>query len=100
LAGLVARDKGDFLGKSGLRHSNGKRLVCLSITHEGSAPIDPWGHEPVFAGDRQVGAVTAGSFDVSRDGSVALALVDIRAAAGATPLCVEILGTARRAASA
>src|SRR5262249_19853096 len=57
LAGLVARDKGDFLGKSGLRHSNGKRLVCLSITHEGSAPIDPWGHEPVFAGDRQVGAV-------------------------------------------
>jgi aminomethyltransferase len=100
LTGLVARDKGDFLGKSNAWHSNGKQLVRLAISHDGSAPVDPWGCEPVFAGDREVGVVTSGSFDLSSDGSIALALVDMSAATGAAPLSVEILGTRRHAAFA
>ncbi|HKX11162.1 MAG TPA: FAD-dependent oxidoreductase [Stellaceae bacterium] len=97
LAGLVAREKADFLGKSNAQQSNGKRLVRLAISHDGGAPVDPWGFEPVFAGDRAVGAVTSGSFDMSREGSVALALVDMGVVTSAAPLSVEILGTRRRA---
>src|SRR5262249_32609529 len=40
LAGLVAWDKGDFLGRSKAGGSNGKRLVRLAISHDGSAPVD------------------------------------------------------------
>jgi glycine cleavage system aminomethyltransferase T len=97
LAGLVAREKHDFLGKPKAQSSNGKRLVRLAISHDGSAPVDPWGYEPVFAGDREVGTVTSGSFDISRDGSLALALVDLGALTSAAPLSVEILGTRRPA---
>jgi dimethylglycine dehydrogenase len=97
LAGLVAWDKGDFLGRSKPRGSTGKRLVRLAISHDSSAPVDPWGYEPVFAGDREVGTVTSGSFDVLQDGSVALALVDAGAVASGASLSVEILGTRRRA---
>jgi dimethylglycine dehydrogenase len=97
LAGLVAWDKGDFMGCSTARDSSGKRLVRLAISHGGSVPVDPWGYEPIFAGDREVGTVTSGSFDVSRDGSVALALVDMDAVTSGEPFSVEILGTRRRA---
>jgi dimethylglycine dehydrogenase len=97
LDGLVAWDKGNFLGRSCARGSTGKRLVRLVISHGGSAPVDPWGYEPVFAGDREVGTVTSGSFDVGRDGSVALALMDMDAVNPGAPLSVEILGTRQRA---
>ena len=98
LTALVAWDKGDFLGSSGGQAANGKRLVRLSVSHDGDAAVDPWGSEPVFAGDREIGTVTSGGFDLSLKGSVALALVDMAAVTSATPLSVEILGTRRRAA--
>jgi dimethylglycine dehydrogenase len=97
LAGLVAWDKGDFLGRSKARGASGKRLVRLTLSHDGTAPVDPWGNEPVFAGDSEVGAVTSGSFDVSGEGSVALALLDVDAITSRAPLSVEILGTRRHA---
>jgi dimethylglycine dehydrogenase len=95
LDALVAWDKGDFLGSSA-GQSNGKRLVRIAVSHDDVAPVDPWGNEPVFAGDREIGHVTSGTFDLSLKGSVALALVDMAAVTPATPLAVEILGTRRR----
>jgi len=100
LDALVAHDKSEFLGKSAAGVSNGKHLVRLAISHDGEAPVDPWGNEPVFAGDREIGVVTSGTFELSLKGSAALARVDVAAVTPAAPLVVEILGKRRRAAIA
>jgi dimethylglycine dehydrogenase len=97
LDALVAWEKGDFLGKYTARKSNGKRLVRLTVSHDGETPVDPWGNEPVFADDREIGTVTSGSFDLSLKGSVALALIDMATVTPDTSLAVEILGSRRRA---
>ena len=94
---LVAHEKASYLGRGAARASNGKRLVRLNISHDREIPVDPWGNEPVFSADREIGTVTSGTFDLSMNGSVALAIIDTSAVTPTTALSVEILGTRRRA---
>ena len=97
LASLLASGKSapPVTPKSGAFAPKSGTLVRLAIAPNG-AEIDPWGHEPVYVGERQVGVVTSGSFAPTLSGSIALAFLDVDEA-GTGDLEVEILGVRRKA---
>ena len=97
LASLLASGKSapPVTPKSGAFAPKSGTLVRLAIAPNG-AEIDPWGHEPVYVGERQVGVVTSGSFAPTLSGSIALAFLDGNEA-GTGDLEVEILGVRRKA---
>jgi dimethylglycine dehydrogenase len=96
---FVAFDKRDFIGRDALLQQRdagiGRRLVTLDVA---AADTDCRGTEPVFAGERIVGAVTSGGFGHTLGRSLALAYVETSAVAQPPALAIEILGTRRQAA--
>jgi dimethylglycine dehydrogenase len=95
LGEFLAYDKRDFAGGSAIYAEPRKscpRLVQLHISaDEMGEVIEPWGDEPVLAGDRCVGVVTSAFFGYGVGKPVALAVLD---SDGLSPgdLRVEILG--------
>ena len=88
----VKLDKGAFLGREALAAAKartdrpkrvGLELAGRRIAREGSA---------VYAGDRQVGHVTSGTFSPTLEKAIAMAYVTATAAAPGTPLEVDIRG--------
>ncbi|HEY2620326.1 MAG TPA: FAD-dependent oxidoreductase [Acetobacteraceae bacterium] len=96
---FVAFDKGDFTGRDALLKQRdagiGRRLVTLDVT---AGDTDCRGTEPVFAGERIVGAVTSGGFGHTVGRSLALAYVETSAIAQPAAFEIEILGARRPAA--
>jgi dimethylglycine dehydrogenase len=96
---FVAFDKGDFIGRDALLKQCdggvGRRLVTLDVA---TTDTDCHGTEPVFAGERIVGAVTSGGFGHTVGRSLALAYVETGAFAQPVALAIEILGVRRPAA--
>ena len=52
---------------------------------------DPWGNEPIYAGDRMVGRATTGAYGHTMKKSYALAYLDAAHAAPGTKLEIVIL---------
>jgi dimethylglycine dehydrogenase len=98
LEGLVAFDKGEFVGRAALldqlRAGARTRLVTLEVT---AADADCWGNEAVHAGDRVVGITTSGGYGHRLGKSLAVACLDAGVAGPGQRLEVEILGDRRPA---
>ena len=82
----------EFLGVQALRNQkqSGVPRALAALKFEGRQPARA-GH-PVFAGGRQVGAVTSGTFGPTVGCAIALALVETPAASVGTKLQAEIRG--------
>ena len=105
---FVCFRKGDFIGRdAALRERDappGRRL-CTFVVDAHDA--DPWGDEPIFAGDDVVGFVTSGGYAHYSAKSIALGFVPVemmdggagpeRAAGFAPGFAIEILGERRPA---
>ena len=92
LAFGVRLDAGDFIGRAALAAAKadpdrlrrvGLQLAGKRIAREGAL---------VFAGDRQIGRVTSGTFSPTLETSIAMALVPSAQAAAGTPLMIDIRG--------
>ncbi|NLA76351.1 MAG: glycine cleavage system aminomethyltransferase GcvT, partial [Clostridiales bacterium] len=95
LGRFVKLGKSDFCGKSALieKGEPTRTRVGLEILDRGIAR----GGEPVFSGEKQVGFITSGTMAPYLKKSIAMAIVDISAAAEGTELTVEIRGKRLRA---
>ena len=95
---FVAFDKGGFIGRAAaLRERDDaahRRLVLLEVS---ASDADASGHDGVWFGDRQVGAVTSGAYGHHVRKSLALAYVDREIIAMEYELAVFVLGDAGRA---
>lgn len=95
----IAWDKGDFVGREAAlseRDGNGpaQRVVTLQVDADDA---DASGYEPVWRGDTRVGFVTSGGYGHTLGTSLAMAMVDVEAAAEGTELSVHIVGIERKA---
>ncbi|MBE2276414.1 MAG: FAD-dependent oxidoreductase [Rhodobacteraceae bacterium] len=70
------------------------QLVCMSVEN---ADNDAWGDEPIYSGDRCVGAVTSGGCGFRVNQSIAFGLVEAASAPPGTELNIKMLGQLRRA---
>ena len=99
LGWIVKPEKGDFVGRDALlaQQTAGvpRRLVGL-VMEERGIPRDGY---PVFAGDRQVGAVTSGTMAPSLKVGIALALVETSQAVPGGELLIGIRDHRLRARS-
>jgi aminomethyltransferase len=92
LAWAVKPAKGEFVGRQALRDAQaacGRARIGLAlpgkrIARQGAAVLD---------GDRQVGVVTSGTYAITLQRSLAMALVESQAATPGTSLAVDIRGT-------
>ncbi|MGE5461011.1 MAG: GcvT family protein [Solirubrobacterales bacterium] len=95
---FVDVDKGDFIGRDALvrQREEGIRrsLACLTVE---TADALPHGAEPVLAGDRAVGFVSAADRGHVVGATIALAYLPLELATPGTALEVEILGERRPA---
>ena len=99
---FVCLRKNDFIGRdAALRERDappGRRL-CTFVVDAHDA--DPWGDEPIFAGDDVVGFVTSGGYAHYSGKSIALGFVPVETIAGGaapgTRFAIEILGERRPA---
>ena len=92
VAWAVKMDK-EFIGKAGLEKQKAAgiplRLVCLVCDAQDA---DPWGYNPIFNGEEQVGMTSSGGFGHRTGKSLALGYVPPALAAPGTKLTVEVLG--------
>src|SRR4051794_24203628 len=89
LSFAVKRDKGDFIGRDGLREPT-QKLVCLVLDDPRAVAL---GSEPVrAAGGEIVGRVTSGGFGYAVGSSIALAYVPLAHTEPGTQLAVDIFG--------
>ncbi len=97
IAWTVKWDK-DFIGRAALEKVRDagvpRKLVALAVEAEDS---DPWGYNPIFQGDRQVGMTSSGGYGHRVQKSIALGYVSQELADPGTRLEVEILGKMRPA---
>ncbi len=97
IAWTVKWDK-DFIGRAALERVRDvgvpRRLVALVVEAEGS---DPWGYNPIFHQDRQVGMTSSGGYGHRVQKSIALGYVSPEMATVGTRLAVEVLGEKRAA---
>ena len=97
LAWTVKWDK-DFIGKAALEKVKAagvkQHLVCLVVEAGGS---DPWGYNPIFNGEEQVGMTSSGGYGHRVDKSIAFGYVPPALTDPGTKLEVEILGEMRPA---
>ena len=97
IAWTVKWDK-DFIGRAALEKVRDagvpRKLVALAVEAEDS---DPWGYNPIFQGDRQVGMTSSGGYGHRVQKSIALGYVSPELADPGTRLEVEILGKMRPA---
>ncbi len=97
LAWAVKWDK-DFIGKAALEKIKAEgvkqQLVCMVVDAEDS---DPWGYNPIFNGQEQVGMTSSGGYGHRVEKSIAFGYVPPDLTAPGTQLTVEILGDQRPA---
>ncbi len=83
----------DFIGKAALEKIKEvgvpRKLVALVVEAEDA---DPWGYNPIFLGDRQVGMTSSGGYGHRLEKSIALGYVAPELAEAGTRLEVEVLG--------
>ncbi|MCP4024408.1 MAG: FAD-dependent oxidoreductase, partial [Desulfobacteraceae bacterium] len=91
----VKLDK-DFIGKKGVEKQKADgiplKLVCMTVDVKDS---DPWGYNPIFAGDQRIGMTSSGGFGHRTQKSIALGYVKPEFAKPGTKLDVEVLGKKR-----
>lgn len=92
LGWVVKLDKGAFVGREALVQAKAggpqRKLVPLVVTGRGIARPG----YPVFAGEREVGAVTSGTHGPSVEKAIGLAYVPAPLAKVGTPLEIEVRG--------
>ena len=97
LAWTVKWDK-DFIGKAALEKVKAEgvkqHVVCLVVEAEDS---DPWGYNPIFKGEEQVGMTSSGGYGHRVGKSIAFGYVKPGLNEAGTKLEVEILGEKRPA---
>jgi dimethylglycine dehydrogenase len=97
LAWTVKWDK-DFLGKEALKRIKAEgvkqQLVCLVVEAEDS---DPWGYNPIFKDNQQVGMTSSGGYGHRVEKSIAFGYVRPDLTNPGTKLEVEVLGQKRLA---
>jgi dimethylglycine dehydrogenase len=83
----------DFIGKNSLKKVQAEgvalKLAGMVIEAEDS---DPWGYNPIFNGDEQVGMTSSGGYGHRVGQSMALGYVKPASAEPGTRLTVEVLG--------
>ncbi|WP_022729822.1 GcvT family protein [Fodinicurvata sediminis] len=95
----IAFDKGDFIGRESAlkeRDSGGAQEVLVTLEVD-AKDADASGFEPVWQGDTRVGFVTSGGYGHTVGKSLAMALVDRKAAEVGTELTTHIVGEERSA---
>ena len=97
LGTLVSSKSAEFIGREAVSAPSDRCLTRLVIAPGESTTVDPWGGEPVFSAEREVGVVTSGGFAPALDHSLAFAMLDVPAVKTGTHLEVEILGVRRAA---
>ncbi len=97
IAWTVKWDK-DFIGRAALEKVRDagvpRKLVALVVEAEDS---DPWGYNPIFQGERQVGMTSSGGYGHRVQKSIALGYVSPELADPGTRLAVEVFGKKRPA---
>lgn len=92
VAWTVKWDK-DYIGKAALEKVKAdgvpQKLVCLVVEAEDA---DPWGYNPIFVGDDQVGMTSSGGYGHRLEKSIAFGYVRPELAKPGTRFEVEILG--------
>jgi aminomethyltransferase len=93
----IKLEKGDFVGRDALKAAKerGPRTTRAGVVLEGKR-IARQG-APVYSGDREVGAVSSGTFSPTLETSVAMAFVAPELAAVGTTLAVDVRGHRERA---
>lgn len=96
---FVAEDKGDFMGREGLRQWREKGFAWQSVTMELSdiEDADPLGNNAVFRGGKMVGRATSGNYGPRLGKSLILAMVPPAMAAEGEEFEVDVLGRKHRA---
>lgn len=90
---FVHLNKGEFVGREALVRQQQEGVKRRLITLECQVKdADPWGNEPVYAGDRMVGRATTGAYGHTLKKSYALAYLDSAHAEPGTKLEIVILG--------
>jgi len=83
----------DFIGKQSLEKVKADgvalKLACMVIEAEDS---DPWGYNPIFKSDEQVGMTSSGGYGHRVGKSIALGYIKPELAEPGTSLEVEVLG--------
>jgi dimethylglycine dehydrogenase len=90
---FVQLNKGEFIGRAALLRQQQKGLpwnfVTLAVQVKDS---DPWGNEPIYAGDKMVGRATSGAYGYTLGKSLAVGYVRPDYAAPGTKLEMVLLG--------
>jgi dimethylglycine dehydrogenase len=83
----------DFIGKSGLEkaRADGIPLKLAGMVVE-AEDADPWGYNPIFKGEEQVGMTSSGGYGHRVARSIALGYIQPELAEPGTRLEVEVLG--------
>ena len=83
----------DFIGKQGLEKVKADgvslKLACMVVAAEDA---DPWGYNPIFKDDEQVGMTSSGGYGHRVEKSIALGYIKPELAEPGTSLEVEVLG--------
>jgi dimethylglycine dehydrogenase len=97
VAWTVKMDK-EFIGKKGIEKQKkegiARKLVCMVVDATDS---DPFGYNPIFAGEERIGMTSSGGYGHRVEKSIALGYVKPEFAQTGTRLEVEILGRKRSA---
>jgi len=90
---FVQLNKGEFIGREALLGQQQKGLpwnfVTLAVQVKDS---DPWGNEPIYAGEKMVGRATSGAYGYTLGKSLAVGYVRPDYAAPGTKLEMVLLG--------
>ncbi|MEX0808611.1 MAG: FAD-dependent oxidoreductase [Dongiaceae bacterium] len=90
---FVHLNKGEFIGREALVRQQQAGVKRKLITLECQVKdADPWGNEPIYAGEAMVGRATTGAYGHTIGKSLALAYVDSAQAEAGTKLEIVILG--------
>jgi dimethylglycine dehydrogenase len=97
VAWTVKMDK-EFIGKKGLEKQQKQgvplKLVCMVVE---ATDADPFGYNPIFAGEERIGMTSSGGYGHRVQKSIAMGYVKPGFAKEGTTLEVEILGRKRKA---
>ena len=95
LGHLVAFDKGDFIGRTGLMEQGTNRALpalALLQVDDAKLPTDPWGGEIVEADGQMIGMVTSGARGHTSSMSLAFAQIEPSYANTGTKVQIVLLG--------
>jgi dimethylglycine dehydrogenase len=90
---FVQLNKGEFVGRDALVRQQQQGVKRKLITLECRVKdADPWGNEPIYAGETMVGRATTGAYGHTIGKSLALAYIESAHAEPGTKLEIVILG--------